>query len=59
MVFYMADGTTVSTAPKFTGSSYLDTASGNVGTILGVDERGHAHHPRTAARMATRNTRVT
>ena len=38
MVFYMADGTTVSTAPKFTGSSYLDTASGNVGTILGVDD---------------------
>ena len=30
MVFYMADGTTVSVAPKFTGSSYLDTASGNV-----------------------------
>ena len=27
MVFYMADGTTVSTAPKFTGSSYLDTAT--------------------------------
>ena len=38
MVFYMADGTTVSTAPKFTGSSYLDTASGNIGTILGVDD---------------------
>ena len=38
MVFYMADGTTVSVAPKFTGSSYLDTASGNVGTILGVDD---------------------
>ena len=38
MVFYMADGTTISTAPKFTGSSYLDTASGNVGTILGVDD---------------------
>jgi hypothetical protein len=38
MVFYMADGTTVSGAPKFTGSSYLDTASGNVGTILGVDD---------------------
>ena len=38
MVFYMADGTTVSTAPKFTGSSYLDTASGNIGAILGVDD---------------------
>lgn len=38
MVFYMADGTTISTAPKFTGSSYLDTASGNVSTILGVDD---------------------
>ncbi len=38
MVFYMADGTTISTAPKFTGSSYLDTASGNVGTILGIDD---------------------
>ena len=38
MVFYMADGTTISTAPKFTGSSYLDTASGNVGTIRGVDD---------------------
>lgn len=38
MVFYMADGTMVSAAPKFTGSSYLDTASGNVGTILGVDD---------------------
>ena len=38
MVFYMADGTTISTAPKFTGSSYLDTASGNIGTIIGVDD---------------------
>lgn len=52
VVFYMADGTTVSVAPKFTGSSYLDTASGNVGTILGVDDDDHAHHPRTVARVA-------
>ena len=51
MVFYMADGTTVSVAPKFTGSSYLDTASGT-SAPSSRRRRGHAHHPRTVARVA-------
>jgi hypothetical protein len=58
MVFYMADGTTVSTAPKFTGSSYLDTASGNVGTILGVETRTCPSSKNCCA-YGERNTRVT
>ena len=37
MVFYLADGTPVSSAPKITGSSWLDTGSASIGAIGGVD----------------------
>lgn len=38
MVFYLADGTPVSSAPKITGSSWLDTGSASIGAIGGVED---------------------
>ena len=38
MVFYLANGTPVSSAPKITGSSWLDTGSASIGAIGGVDD---------------------
>ncbi|WP_428886436.1 phage portal protein [Bifidobacterium dentium] len=38
MAFYLTDDTIIGSAPKFTGSEYLDVASGNITSIKGVDD---------------------